>query len=433
MKRFYIKILILFLLLCIFSCSSNSSNLITSPDSVALTIEPKDSLNFSTTKQIPSIPTKSENIQPSAPPRKKSENIQPSPPPKQNCAIALNEYSGTMKDIKNAYSTHSEIVIVFDSEKCNLTNKLAGHIESKKSFYANTKTNSLSINSGKITGSTSNEYYSAGTMKDNEISLFLDNGTGVTHFKGKIYFGTNSYEFLSANGEWEFFTNSDGILSKGSWEVFSKKVVDDFTDDFAKKVEAGREARKLYEKRRSENNNQTKIPPTQNLQPNTTQPTSFDWVKTVIELGIFSADTPYEEAIVSRVIDGDTIQLFDGRIIRYLGIDTPETVHPNKPVECYGQEASFQNKILVLGKTIYLYKGNKDKDSYGRYLRYVVYPGSYALKRYDIFVNDWLVKSGSATVNSKYQNDNLPNIYNLLLNSQKEAQNSKKGLWGACR
>ena len=58
----------------------------------------------------------------------------------------------------------------------------------------------------------------------------------------------------------------------------------------------------------------------------------------------------YEKVYVSRVVDGDTIGLDDGRKIRYLGIDTPETVHPSKDVQCFGPEASKINKELVLNK-----------------------------------------------------------------------------------
>ncbi len=45
-----------------------------------------------------------------------------------------------------------------------------------------------------------------------------------------------------------------------------------------------------------------------------------------------------EDRLIVRAIDGDTIELEDGEIIRYIGIDTPEVVHPDKPVECYGPE-----------------------------------------------------------------------------------------------
>ena len=63
----------------------------------------------------------------------------------------------------------------------------------------------------------------------------------------------------------------------------------------------------------------------------------------------------FEEATVSKVIDGDTVKLQDGRIIRYLGIDTPESVHPSVPDQCYGDEASDKNKELVLNKKVILF------------------------------------------------------------------------------
>ena len=53
---------------------------------------------------------------------------------------------------------------------------------------------------------------------------------------------------------------------------------------------------------------------------------------------------------VTRVIDGDTIEIEGGQKIRYIGIDTPETVHPDKSLECFGIEASNKNKELVEGK-----------------------------------------------------------------------------------
>lgn len=136
----------------------------------------------------------------------------------------------------------------------------------------------------------------------------------------------------------------------------------------------------------------------------------------------------YEEVYVSRVIDGDTIELVDGRKIRYLGIDTPETVHPRKNVECFGPEASSVNKQLVLNKKIRIYKGKKNKDIYDRYLRYIVIH-----ENEELLVNDYLVKNGYATVNRKYQSDNLNKIYETLLSSEKLAIDTKKGLWNACR
>lgn len=124
---------------------------------------------------------------------------------------------------------------------------------------------------------------------------------------------------------------------------------------------------------------------------------------------------------VTRVIDGDTIEIENGDRVRYLGIDTPETVDPRKPVQCFGVEASKKNKELVEGKTVRLEKDITDKDKYGRLLRYV-YAG-------DIFVNFELVKQGFAfsytyPPDVKYQQE--------ILAAQKEAREAKRGLWEAC-
>ncbi|MEZ4104635.1 MAG: thermonuclease family protein [Candidatus Paceibacterota bacterium] len=82
---------------------------------------------------------------------------------------------------------------------------------------------------------------------------------------------------------------------------------------------------------------------------------------------------------VTRVIDGDTLKIFLGseeRTVRVLGIDTPETVHPNKPVECMGEEASAQAKILLDEKEVTLVtdKSQGMHDKYGRLLAYVTLP-----------------------------------------------------------
>src|SRR5581483_3334124 len=63
-----------------------------------------------------------------------------------------------------------------------------------------------------------------------------------------------------------------------------------------------------------------------------------------------------EMYVVKKVIDGDTIELSTGQKVRYIGIDTPETVDPRKPVQCFGKEAAEENKKLVLGKTVRLEK-----------------------------------------------------------------------------
>lgn len=129
-----------------------------------------------------------------------------------------------------------------------------------------------------------------------------------------------------------------------------------------------------------------------------------------------------ENVKVLRVVDGDTIQLTDGRTVRYIGINTPEAVDRRKKVECFGTEASLKNKEYVEGKTIQIEKDISETDRYGRLLRYIYVDG--------IFLNEYLVREGFAQASSyppdiKYQEK--------LQSAQKIAREEKKGLWGGCR
>ena len=83
---------------------------------------------------------------------------------------------------------------------------------------------------------------------------------------------------------------------------------------------------------------------------------------------------PTETARVTRIVDGDTIVVrMGGRDLhlRYIGMDTPETVKPGSPVEWMGPEASAANARLVKGRTVVLEKDVSETDQYGRLLRYV--------------------------------------------------------------
>jgi micrococcal nuclease len=128
------------------------------------------------------------------------------------------------------------------------------------------------------------------------------------------------------------------------------------------------------------------------------------------------------EALVTKVIDGDTIEVeIEGKSykVRYIGIDTPELHHPERPVEYYAQEAYEKNKELVEGKMVLLKKDISETDSYGRLLRYV-YVG-------DVFVNAYLVQHGYALV-ATYPPDVKYQEYFLEL--QREAREAGRGLWG---
>lgn len=87
------------------------------------------------------------------------------------------------------------------------------------------------------------------------------------------------------------------------------------------------------------------------------------------------ADKKIETVRVNRVIDGDTVILSDGRTIRYLDVDTPETKKPNTPIMCFGPEASEYNKKLVEGKEVVMVSDIEKTDKYGRELRFIFLVG----------------------------------------------------------
>lgn len=122
---------------------------------------------------------------------------------------------------------------------------------------------------------------------------------------------------------------------------------------------------------------------------------------------------------VAQVIDGDTIKIEGGERVRYIGIDTPETVHPDEPIECYGKEASAKNKDLVDGQTVDLEKDVSERDKYGRLLRYV-WVG-------DQLVNEYLVREGFAH-SSTYPPD--VKYQSRFLEAERLAREEGKGLWG---
>jgi micrococcal nuclease len=131
---------------------------------------------------------------------------------------------------------------------------------------------------------------------------------------------------------------------------------------------------------------------------------------------------------VVRVVDGDTIIVeIDGREerLRYIGVDTPESVQPNTPVECFGKEASAENARLVEGKRVELERDVSNRDRFDRLLRYV-----YVVENGQrIFVNEALVANGFA-----YASTFPPDVKHedTLRAAQREARDNDRGLWGAC-
>lgn len=130
-------------------------------------------------------------------------------------------------------------------------------------------------------------------------------------------------------------------------------------------------------------------------------------------------------AKVLRVIDGDTILVrgVDGSTerVRYIGVDTPESVKPDSPVECYGNEASDFNKRLVQGRNVRLVPDEEAQDRFGRSLAFV-YVG-------DSFVNAKLLSGGYARTIEIEPNTSKAEYFSGL---ERVAIRTRKGLWRAC-
>jgi len=130
------------------------------------------------------------------------------------------------------------------------------------------------------------------------------------------------------------------------------------------------------------------------------------------------------EARVIRAVDGDTIEArVDGRdeYVRYIGVDTPETVKPDTPVQCFGPRASLFNHRLVEGRRVRLVFGVERRDAYGRLLAYV-----YVGRR---FVNAALARRGLARSLTIPPNDRFAALFRHL---ELRAARRGIGLWGAC-
>ena len=119
-------------------------------------------------------------------------------------------------------------------------------------------------------------------------------------------------------------------------------------------------------------------------------------------------------AVVKRVIDGDTVELFNGTVLRYTGVTAPEEGEP------FGEEATKLNKELVEGKEIKLEYDNYTSDKFGRILAYAIVDG--------VNVSIELVRKGMAEL-VIYQK-RKPFIYQVqLLEAQEQAKQKKIGIW----
>ena len=130
---------------------------------------------------------------------------------------------------------------------------------------------------------------------------------------------------------------------------------------------------------------------------------------------------------VVRVVDGDTVRVRVGdetTTVRYIGVDTPESVKPGEPVQCFAKRASEFNSRLVAGKRVRLRFGPERYDRYGRLLAYVG-----LVDRNGRSVNALLLARGYARVLTIPPNTQQEQAYTRL---EQRAQERGLGLWSAC-
>lgn len=121
---------------------------------------------------------------------------------------------------------------------------------------------------------------------------------------------------------------------------------------------------------------------------------------------------------MKHVVDGDTLLLTNGEYVRLIGVDTPETKHPEKPVEYFGKEAYLFTQRMVEGKEVRLEYDQTRRDRYGRILAYV-----YLLD--GTFLNAEIIKQGYGFAYTKY-----PFKYTEEFRRyEREARENKRGLW----
>lgn len=128
---------------------------------------------------------------------------------------------------------------------------------------------------------------------------------------------------------------------------------------------------------------------------------------------------------VVRVVDGDTVVVdINGKdeSLRLIGIDTPETVHPSKPVECFGIEASDKAKQTLNGQKVYLETDSTqaERDKYNRLLMYIILQDGTNF-------NKMMIREGYAF---EYTYGSNPYKYQTEFQyAQKQAEHDEIGLW----
>ncbi|HEU0163916.1 MAG TPA: thermonuclease family protein [Thermomicrobiales bacterium] len=140
-----------------------------------------------------------------------------------------------------------------------------------------------------------------------------------------------------------------------------------------------------------------------------------------------------EKMIVHKVVDGDTVQLTYPNddyyyVTRIIGINAPESVKPNSPVECFGPQASDRLKeLLPIGSVVYVSRDVSDEDQYGRRLRNVWIRDADSGEAF--LVSEILVRGGYADAREYRPDDEYDDE---LAAAERDAKQDDAGMWGTC-
>ncbi|MGC3966780.1 MAG: thermonuclease family protein [Pirellulales bacterium] len=130
---------------------------------------------------------------------------------------------------------------------------------------------------------------------------------------------------------------------------------------------------------------------------------------------------PEGEFRVARVVDGDTLQLLSGDYVRLLGVDTPETVAPNQPVEPWGPEAAEFSRTFIGSEPVRLSYDKERQDRYGRHLAYAW--------RGETLLNEELIRNGFSVAITVFPYSRA--MKDRFLAAQREAKKTARGIWSA--
>ena len=150
------------------------------------------------------------------------------------------------------------------------------------------------------------------------------------------------------------------------------------------------------------------------------------------DAGNETGNQDFVAGVVVRAVDGDTaVVRVDGqeRRVRLLGVDTPETVHPTKPVQFYGKEASNFTKESLNGKRVWLEYDANPQDRYNRHLAYVWLANPKTINEASIresMFNARLLLGGYAKVMIIKPNKRYEAVFRKL---ESEARQAKLGVW----